>query len=113
VASSGGEKLWNFSIPYTVSSKPPVENGTVFIGGNFVTTRSPDFESTGAIVGLKPAITSMPLGSPPVSTPTPETPSPTPNSSVPEFPTGIALSFLVATALTALCYSKKRKSKSG
>ena len=78
--ASNGEKLWNFSLPYTISSAPLFENGIVLIGGNFVTKRNPDFENSGAIVALRPSITLLPLGSPSVNTPTPTTGSSVPPS---------------------------------
>jgi outer membrane protein assembly factor BamB len=111
--ASSGQTLWNFSLPYSVSSTPMVENGIVLIGGNFVTARSPDFESPGAVVGLKSSITSLPMGSPPTSTLPSETSQPTSSLSVPEFPTWIIIpSLMVVAASAAVLVRNKRQSQS-
>jgi outer membrane protein assembly factor BamB len=101
LAASNGETLWNFSLPYTISSTPFVENGVVLVGGNFVTKRSPDFESSGAVVALKPSITSLPLASPTIGT----QPSPT----VPEFQFHLILPLLLLMPLIAVALLWKRR----
>ena len=71
-----GQKLWNYTSEYTVSAYPVVANGTVFIGGNFISTRSPDYENSGTVLALRPNVVSLPFtpSSTPTSTPaTPET----------------------------------------
>lgn len=109
--ASSGQTLWNFSLPYSVSSTPIVENGIVLVGGNFVTTRSPDFESPGAIIDLKPSITSLPLTFPPISTLPSGTSQQTPSPSVPEFPTLIIIPSLVVAAASAAILIRKKRAK--
>jgi outer membrane protein assembly factor BamB len=111
LGASSGEKLWNFSLSYTVSATPLVENGMVIVGGNFVTQRSPDFESAGAVVGLKPSITSVPLVSPPVGTPTAEPNLPTSSPSVPEFPVLVA-ALLVLFGFVSVVVCKRKHTQS-
>ena len=53
VDASNGKTIWNYTIGYTVESPPAAAGGTVFIGGNWVTTQSPDFEGSGAVLALK------------------------------------------------------------
>ncbi|MCW4015663.1 MAG: PQQ-binding-like beta-propeller repeat protein [Candidatus Bathyarchaeota archaeon] len=65
--ASSGEKLWNYTLGYTAGSSPVIENGTVYISGNFVTSENPDLEGSGAILALKSNVTSLPVSSPPVS----------------------------------------------
>jgi outer membrane protein assembly factor BamB len=60
VDASDGKELWNYTIGYTVQSPPAVAVGTVYIGANWVTTQSPDFEGSGAVLALKPEET-LPL----------------------------------------------------
>jgi outer membrane protein assembly factor BamB len=95
ISASTGETLWNYTLGYGVASTPAIENGTVYIGGDFVTRRSPDFECPGAIIALKPSITSLPL----------RFPSPT----VPEFRSWIILPLAIVTALAALLGVKRKK----
>jgi outer membrane protein assembly factor BamB len=88
-----GQKVWNYTLAYTVSSKPIVMGDTVYVGGNFVSTRNPDFEGSGAIYALKSNSASLQFVSPsaiPTSTPTiPEYPS---SSILLPFVTGIIIS---------------------
>jgi hypothetical protein len=44
---------------YTILSSPLVANGVVYIGGNFVSTKSPDYESSGAVIALKSSVESL------------------------------------------------------
>lgn len=53
VDASDGTVVWNYTIGYTVESPPAVASGTVYIGANWVTTQSPDFEGPGAVLALK------------------------------------------------------------
>lgn len=92
VDASTGEKLWNYTLGYGVASAPTIENGTVYMGGDFVTRRSPDFESPGAIIALKPSIASLPLLAP----------SPKPSPSIPEFPSWIILLLVLMTTLSTV-----------
>jgi hypothetical protein len=97
VSASTGEKLWNYTLGYGVASAPTIENGTVYIGGNFVTRRSPDSESPGAIIALKPSITSLPL----------LVPSPKPSPAIPEFPSWTQLLIMiVAVVAITLIYRR-------
>jgi outer membrane protein assembly factor BamB len=59
-----GQKLWNYTLEYTVSSSPVAASGTVYIGGNFVSTKSPDFEGPGAVLALKSNVASLPFTQP-------------------------------------------------
>jgi outer membrane protein assembly factor BamB len=100
LSASNGEKLWNYTIPYTVTSSPTVENGTVYIGGTFVSSRSPDHENSGSVVALKSSIESLPSSSPlPASSP-----------SVPEFPQ-LAILPIFAVAALATGFLKKWRRK--
>ena len=101
LSASNGEKLWSYTIGYTITSSPTIQNGTVYIGGSFVTSRSPDYESSGVVLALKPSVASLPLS-----------PLPTPTQPVFEF---LPLIVLVAVAITvvavvvAVVYWKKLK----
>lgn len=98
VSASTGEKLWNYTLGYGVASAPTIENGTVYIGGNFVTRRSPDSESPGAIIALKPSITSLPL----------LVPSPKPSPQIPEFPSWSIVVFVVAVSAFLIALKAKK-----
>jgi outer membrane protein assembly factor BamB len=99
--ASNGEQLWNCALGYTVASSPLVENGAVYISGNFVSSESPDSESSGVVLALKPSLTSLPL----------QSPLPTPTPSVPEFPEWVALPIAAAVTLVAFIIKKKKKAK--
>jgi outer membrane protein assembly factor BamB len=54
-----GQKLWNYTMEYTILSSPLVANGVDYMGGNFVSTKSPDYESSGAVIALKSSVASL------------------------------------------------------
>ncbi len=116
LSASNGTILWNYEIGYTVSSQPVVEEGLVYISGNFVTGESPDFPGNGAVIALKPSITSLPL-LPPSATPSMTassipslTASPTPSPTVPELPTWAILPLIIISAFTvAVTFGRKKK----
>jgi eukaryotic-like serine/threonine-protein kinase len=56
-----GKKLWNYTLANTVMSSPVVANGTVYIGASFVTSESPDYESSGTVLALNSTVTSLSL----------------------------------------------------
>ncbi len=103
VDASTGERLWNYTLGYGVASEPTFEKGVVYIGGDFVTGRSPDLESAGAVIALKPSIASLPLRSPVPN------PSPSPSPTVSEFWAWIILPLAVITTFAALLYVRRRK----
>lgn len=100
--ASNGEKLWNYTLGYTVMSQPLIEGGTVYIDGSFVTSRSPDFESSGAVLALKPNVTSLPL-------PPPSSPSSTPP--VPELSWVILPLLMISVLVTDLYLKRKLKTR--
>ncbi len=98
LSASNGDKLWNYTIGYTITSSPAIQNGTVYIGGSFVTSKSIDYESSGIVLALKPSIVSLPP------------PSSVPIQSVFEYFPLIILVVVVAIAvLASLIYFKKHK----
>jgi len=102
LSASNGEKLWSYTIGYTITSSPTIQNGTVYISGSFVTLKSPDYESSGVVLALKPSVASLPLP-----------PLPTPTQPVFEFLPLIILVVSVAVTVVAVVvavvYWKKRK----
>ncbi len=97
-----GQKLWNYTLGYTIWSSPVVVGDIVYIGCNFVSTKSPDYESPGAVYALKSSVDSLPLASP-SSSPT----------STPIIPETILLLFVIAIVTIAglVVYFKKYKVK--
>ena len=59
-----GQKLWKYTKDYAVSSTPVLANGTVYVAGDFVSTRNPDFFRGGVAIALRSNIVSVPSGSP-------------------------------------------------
>jgi outer membrane protein assembly factor BamB len=96
--ASNGENLWNYTLRYTVASSPMIEKGTVYISCNFVTSRSPDYESSGAVLALKSTIVSLPL----------ESSLPTPKQSIPELSYCI-VAVVMVLATTVILFGLKRK----
>ena len=99
-----GQKLWNYTLGYTVWSNPVVVGSTIYVGGNFVSTRNPDFESSGAVLALKSSIASLPFTTPS---------SPTSQPSIPESPLLVIplLLTLIVVFAVLLVYLKKHKTK--
>jgi outer membrane protein assembly factor BamB len=108
-----GQKLWNYTLGYTVSVSPVVVRGTVYIGGNFVSTESPDFESPGAVLALKSNVASLPFTSPLLS------PNPTQVSSTstrqtqyelnPVLLASLTISAIVVVALAVLLLRRRKR----
>lgn len=96
LSASTGEKLWNYTLEYGISSPPTIKDGIVYISGNFLTRESPDYENTGAILALKPTIASLPL----------QISSPKPSPTIPEFPTWITIFFLALLILPLIIIKK-------
>ncbi|MCW4017602.1 MAG: PQQ-binding-like beta-propeller repeat protein [Candidatus Bathyarchaeota archaeon] len=97
--ASNGKKLWNYTLDYTIKAPPVIEDGTVYVSGSFVTTESPDHESTGAVFALKPSISSLPL----------PTLSPPPSPTIPELPPWIILPLIVGFFSVLAIFRKRWK----
>ena len=117
-----GEKLWSYVLGYTIESSPLVENGTVYLGASFVTTRNGDGLGSGAVLALKASNVTLPIPTPsplptsssnatpspsPSSSATPST-SPTPSPSVPEFPTWTALLGILVVSIAVAVAARRR-----
>lgn len=91
VNSFTGEKLWNYPLDYSVNSAPLLVNGTIYIGGSFVTKESPDNLGPGAVIALKSNVTVLP----------------------PEFPwlfvAAVSVALVAVVAVGLLLFFKKRK----
>ena len=91
VNSFTGEKLWNYPLDYSVNSAPLIVNGTVYIGGSFVTKESPDNLGPGAVIALKSNVTVFP----------------------PEFPwllvTAVSVAVFAVVAVAAIAFWKRRQ----
>ena len=59
-----GKMLWNYTLGYTILASPLVANGVIYVPGSFVTTKSPDSEAPGALLGLKPNVAALPSPTP-------------------------------------------------
>lgn len=109
-----GQKLWNCTLGYTVASTPLFANGTVYVGGNFVSAKSPDSESSGAVLALKSDVTSLPF-TPPNQSQSPSTSAQSPSANQnqdllnPVIPAALTIivAVLVATAILLLKQRKK------
>jgi outer membrane protein assembly factor BamB len=55
--AESGQRLWNYTLPNVISNAPIVEGGVVYVGGDYVTTRNPDFMEPAAFYALKSTIT--------------------------------------------------------
>lgn len=51
-----GVEMWSYPLEYTYVSSSAV-NGTVYVSGDFITSKSPDFPGTGAVIALHPNAT--------------------------------------------------------
>jgi outer membrane protein assembly factor BamB len=104
--ASSGKQLWNSTLGYTIHSYPEVANGTVYIAASFVTSESPDFERSGAVIALNSTVASLPL-------PMLQPPPPTQNSGADWVLYGIItliVAVILVGAFAAFSVMKKKKS---
>jgi outer membrane protein assembly factor BamB len=55
-----GERVWNYTIGYTVLFSPVLVGSTVYMGATYVTKENPDRIGGGAVLALNSTITSLP-----------------------------------------------------
>ncbi len=91
-----GEKLWNYTIGYTIVNPPAVFDNTIYIGGSLVTHKAPDAQDPGAVIALKSTVTQLPSPSPL------QTPQSTPSNSPVSTPLSYEILILIAIGAVAI-----------
>jgi outer membrane protein assembly factor BamB len=52
-----GQKLWNYTLPNTIANEPIVSDGVIYIGGDYVTTRSLSYMEPATFYAIEASVT--------------------------------------------------------